>query len=381
MLRTGVQGSFQPSGVSLRQERLERFLVPRCRRVAYIQGGEHLGHVALSCGSEVIHIACHLPVLSLAVGHSQEMADHIRVKVSLINSQIAVLKPSLLRQMTGKIVQEVLPKSDIPAAAHRIALRLHGAIFPVGKGISPGKDTVDHHLVRDADLILTEGYPGIKIAVVIRKLIPRLRPPDHGRIVNLIGAVGLSAPGVLNHRSRYGIAADLPVFLHDRTQNLQMLLGEGLHAVILGAAVRILPQTDIKRKLFGIWKHHILHQQTVCKFQGFLKPLCLHRQSPRVQARLRVRGYSKLHPYGLQAVKGNIYRAALLIENIRGFQPVPFRDGTCRAAVTNISAAIVIGQGRFHKRERHLLLGNLCLSIRRHQGTCRHADIFQGTPF
>ena len=248
--------------------------------------------------------------------------------------------------MGDQVLEEVGPHGIGDDVAEGIGLGLQHAVFPVADGVVPGGDGVQHDLVAEPQL-LAEADPGIKIGVVVGHDAVFLFPADHGGVVDGVFAVGLAGPGLLLDGGGDGVAADGLVQLHDGPQDVQMLLGEGLHAVVLGTGVGVLPQLGVEGVAvgIGIGQTHILDGQGVAEGQAFLDAVGGDGQLALIGAGGGIGGDKDLHPDILQGVVGDV-RGLGGPQNVHALAAVGAvvgRDGAGGAAVAQIAAVVGLG--------------------------------------
>ena len=243
--------------------------------------------------------------------------------------------------MLDQVGQEVGPHIVGDDVAEGIGLGLQHAVLPILDGVVPGGDGVQHDLVANAQL-LAEGHPGVKMGVVIGHHAVFLLPTDHGGVVDGVLAVGLAGPGLLLDGGGDGMTADGLVDLHARAQDVQMLVGKGLHAIVFGAGVGILPQLHIEGIgiLGGVGQDGILDLQAIGEGHGILQAVGGDGQGALIGAGLGVPGNGDLHPNALDGVVAQIH-------GLGGPQDIGAL-GTVGAVGVGIAApdvALVIGLG------------------------------------
>ena len=227
--------------------------------------------------------------------------------------------------------------------AEGVGFMLQDAVFPVGDGVVPGGDGVQDDLVADAKL-LAEADPGVEIAVIIGHDAADLLPADHGGVVDIIGTVGLAGPGLLQDGGGDGVAADGLVQLHDGPQDVEMLLGEGFHAVVFGAGVGILPQLHVEGIAVGgnVGQDRILDGQAVAEGKALVDAVGGDGQGAFIGAGGGIGRDSDLHPDTLQGVVGHVrgFGGPEDVHALGAVIAVVGRDGPGGAAVAQVAAVV-----------------------------------------
>ena len=176
--------------------------------------------------------------------------------------------------------------------------------------------------------------------------------------MHFVSAVSLSVPCLFHNRRSNRMASDFFVFQHRRFHKRKVLFRKRFHTIIFRAAVRILPQFNVKcvRKCVCIRQNYVRHVYGISKGKRFFYSICRSRQRSRIHSGRRVFRYVKFHPYRLYAVPAYIYGSALLIENIRTFASVR----ACRLRqrpgfITITPVCSVISFDGFDKRRLYMI--------------------------
>ena len=220
---------------------------------------------------------------------------------TLIHGYAGLVKPALLLQMGCEILQERQQEFRIFLSSG-VQLQQTGAVhrlIKILKGQMPGNNGIAVYLLVNAKAH-HEFNPFVKDSIIVFPLAIQLSGLSYHTLKRVFC---LTVPGMLYDGGGNHLLPCISKQFHQRTHVIKVGLAPQRHIVIACHSIRVLPQIQVERPVFGCRQHMFVDLNR--KRNGCCLAVTVHRKYSRVFPRSSILRDTDVQPYRTERLRGN----------------------------------------------------------------------------